>query len=67
MDPNAAAPGEEANATLTLEPGNYAFICFVDIGGPPHFAKGMVKPLRVVPSKAASGPKAQSRRHRHSF
>jgi plastocyanin len=58
--PNAAAPGEEANATLTLEPGNYAFICFVDIGGPPHFAKGMVKPLRVVPSTSPSGPKPKA-------
>lgn len=58
--PNASAPGEEANATLTLEPGNYAFICFVDIGGPPHFAKGMVKPLRVVPSTAPSGPKPKA-------
>ena len=64
--PNAAAPGEEANATLTLEPGNYAFICFVDIGGPPHFAKGMVKPLRVVPSTSRRGPNP-SRRHCHSF
>lgn len=58
--PNAAAPGEEANATLTLEPGNYAFICFVDIGGPPHFAKGMVKPLRVVPSTSPNGPKPKA-------
>lgn len=58
--PNAAAPGEEANATLTLEPGNYAFICFVDIGGPPHFAKGMVKPLRVVPATGPIGPKPKA-------
>jgi hypothetical protein len=58
--PNAAAPGEESNATLTLEPGNYAFICFVDIGGPPHFAKGMVKPLRVVPSTSPSGPRPKA-------
>jgi uncharacterized cupredoxin-like copper-binding protein len=48
---NAPAPGNEANVTLNLAPGNYALICFVDIGGPPHFAKGMVRPLRVVPSK----------------
>jgi hypothetical protein len=54
--PNASAPGEVANATLTLEPGNYAFICFVDIGGPPHFTKGMVKPLRVVPATDSRGP-----------
>jgi hypothetical protein len=53
--PNAATPGFEANATLTLEPGNYALICFVDLGGPPHFAKGMVRPLRVV---SAPGPSA---------
>jgi hypothetical protein len=39
-----------------LEPGNYAIICFVDLGGPPHFTKGMVKGLRVVPSKMASAP-----------
>jgi hypothetical protein len=57
--PNAAAPGVEANATVMLEPGNYALICFVDIGGPPHFAKGMVRPLRVVPPKTgAAKPKA---------
>jgi uncharacterized cupredoxin-like copper-binding protein len=49
--PNAPDPGLEANSTLMLEPGNYALICFVDIGGPPHFAKGMVRPLRVVPAK----------------
>ncbi|MFL5481635.1 MAG: hypothetical protein ACJ8AK_05555 [Gemmatimonadaceae bacterium] len=48
---NAPAPGDEANVILNLAPGNYALICFVDIGGPPHFAKGMVRPLRVVPSK----------------
>ena len=50
--PNISDPGLESNATLMMEPGNYAIICFVDIGGPPHFAKGMVRPLRVVPSKA---------------
>jgi hypothetical protein len=58
--PNAPAPGEEANATLMLEPGNYAYICFVDIGGPPHFTKGMVKPLRVVPATGPSGTKPKA-------
>ena len=48
---NAPVAGETSNATLNLVPGNYALICFVDIGGPPHFAKGMVRPLKVVPSK----------------
>ena len=57
--PNASDPGFEANATMMLEPGNYALICFVDIGGPPHFAKGMVRPLRVVPARVATSlPKA---------
>ena len=51
---NAPVPGEESNVTLTLTPGNYALICFVDIGGPPHFAKGMVRALRVVPSKVSN-------------
>jgi plastocyanin len=58
--PNVPAPGEEANATLTLEPGNYAFICFVDIGGPPHFTKGMVKPLRVVAAAGSSDSKPKA-------
>jgi hypothetical protein len=52
--PNAPAPGVESNATLMMEPGNYALICFVDIGGPPHFMKGMVRALRVAPSSDAS-------------
>jgi hypothetical protein len=53
--PNAPAPGLESNATMMLEPGDYALICFVDLGGPPHFMKGMVRALRVEP---ASGPAA---------
>jgi hypothetical protein len=57
--PNAADAGLESNATVMLEPGNYALVCFVDLGGPPHFAKGMVRPLRVVPAKVADiKPKA---------
>jgi hypothetical protein len=57
--PNAPDAGTEANATVMLHPGNYALICFVDLGGPPHFAKGMIRPLRVVPAKSnATPPKA---------
>jgi uncharacterized cupredoxin-like copper-binding protein len=57
--PNAPDAGREANATVMMQPGNYALICFVDLGGPPHFAKGMIRPLRVVPSKVvAAAPKA---------
>ncbi|MGI8402747.1 MAG: hypothetical protein ACR2NS_14265 [Gemmatimonadaceae bacterium] len=54
--PNAPAPGTESNATLMLAPGNYAIICFVDLGGAPHFTKGMLKPLRVVASTDAVAP-----------
>jgi hypothetical protein len=54
--PNAPAPGTESNATLTLAPGNYAIICFVDLGGAPHFTKGMIRPLKVIPSKVAGAP-----------
>lgn len=54
--PNAAAPGTESNATLMLEPGNYAIICFVDIGGAPHFTKGMIRPLRVTAATGAVAP-----------
>jgi len=49
--PNAPAPGEYANVTTRLVPGNYVVLCFVDIGGPPHFTKGMIRAFRVVPSK----------------
>ncbi len=58
--PNAPAPGLEANATLMMEPGNYALICFVDLGGPPHFTKGMVRALRVVPATAPSAAKPKA-------
>ena len=58
--PNAPAPGTESNATLSLEPGNYAIICFVDIGGPPHFTKGMVRQLEVVPAKGAGTRKPKA-------
>jgi hypothetical protein len=60
--PNAPVPGAESNATVLLEPGNYALICFVDLGGPPHFVKGMSRAMRVVPSKAPAGsfPKADA-------
>ena len=58
--PNAPAPGTESNATLRLEPGNYAIICFVDLGGPPHFTKGMMRALKVVSDKSAGGPKPKA-------
>ena len=47
--PNVPDPGEEANATVDLTPGNYALICFVDTPDKvPHFAKGMVHGFTVT-------------------
>jgi uncharacterized cupredoxin-like copper-binding protein len=47
--PNVPNPGEEANATVDLTPGNYALICFVDTPDKvPHFAKGMVHGFTVT-------------------
>ena len=44
-------PGEssQADAILDLEPGTYAFICFVEgTDGTPHLAHGMLQPLEVT-------------------
>jgi hypothetical protein len=52
---NPPAPGETAIASIVLEPGNYAVLCWVE--GPdhkPHLAKGMMKPLTVKESAAAN-------------
>jgi uncharacterized cupredoxin-like copper-binding protein len=58
--PNAPDPGGDANATMLLQPGNYALLCFVDIPDRvPHVMKGMVKPLRVV-APAATPAAAQA-------
>ncbi len=54
--PNAPAPGGTFDATLDLKEGNYVVLCMVDIpDNVPHFAKGMVRPMKVV---AASGTPA---------
>jgi uncharacterized cupredoxin-like copper-binding protein len=54
--PNAAVPGQSTDATLTLEPGNYALVCFVPSPGDPtpHVMKGMISALTVTPSSAPS-------------
>jgi hypothetical protein len=54
--PNAVAPGQSTAATLTLEPGNYALVCFVPSPGDPtpHVMKGMISALTVTPSSAPS-------------
>lgn len=52
--PNAVVPGQSTDATLTLEPGNYALVCFVPSPGDPtpHVMKGMISALTITPSSA---------------
>lgn len=53
--PNAPDPGSDSNATMMLEPGSYALLCFVDIPDHvPHVMKGMAKMLRVTPATGAA-------------
>lgn len=55
--PNAAPPGGTSAATQTLEPGNYALVCYIPAAdGVPHMMKGMTRGLVVVPSATASAP-----------
>lgn len=54
--PNAAMPGGSSNATLDLQPGNYAMLCMIPAAdGQPHFMKGMIRALTVT---APTGPAA---------
>ncbi|MEO8296141.1 MAG: hypothetical protein ABI613_11550 [Gemmatimonadota bacterium] len=49
--PNAAAPGDTANATLDFAAGRYALLCFIpSADGKPHAMKGMVRQLEVIPA-----------------
>lgn len=57
--PNAPAPGGQSEATMELQAGTYALVCFIPSrDGVPHMMKGMVKPLTVTPaiSEARMGP-----------
>jgi uncharacterized cupredoxin-like copper-binding protein len=50
--PNAHAPGAYSESTMVLEAGSYALVCLIpSADGVPHIAKGMVKPLTVVPAR----------------
>ncbi|HEX5830984.1 MAG TPA: hypothetical protein VFY16_08395 [Gemmatimonadaceae bacterium] len=51
--PNPSAPGDSAEVTQVLEPGEYALVCFVPSpDGKPHLMKGMMKALTVTPGAA---------------
>jgi hypothetical protein len=56
--PNPPHPnGGVAETTQLLEPGNYVIACFVpSADGTPHLAKGMMRPITVVPSSTPSAP-----------
>ena len=46
---------------MNLEPGQYAFLCFVDIPDHVmHFTKGMVRGLKVTAGAAAAAPEPTS-------
>jgi uncharacterized cupredoxin-like copper-binding protein len=46
-----APPGESSSALATLEPGEYAMVCFIPVGGgedgPPHYEQGMFHEFTV--------------------
>ena len=59
--PNPSELGDTSSTTVTLEPGNYAMLCFIPgPDGVPHVAKGMVRPLTVTSAggTAAAEPEA---------
>jgi hypothetical protein len=58
--PNPPEVGGTSTSIETLEPGNYALICFIPAAdGMPHVMKGMSRALKVVgPSRTASEPEA---------
>jgi LPXTG-motif cell wall-anchored protein len=58
--PAFSLPGQRSSSvTLNLRTGNYVLMCFIsDEDGTPHFAKGMIKPMRVVAGGSASKPTA---------
>ena len=59
--PNAAIPGATIEATVSLDAGNYALVCFIPSPGKPvpHLMKGMVRPLTVrAPVRAGTMPTA---------
>jgi hypothetical protein len=54
--PNVPRPGATGEVAVNLAPGNYAMLCFITSRDRvPHLAKGMLRPLTVVP---VSGPPA---------
>lgn len=58
--PNVPGPDGATEATVQLEAGAYALLCFIPSGdGVPHVMKGMVKPLTVVPAEPSGALAAE--------
>jgi len=52
--PNPPEVGSSTSATVMLDPGNYAIVCFVpSADGVPHLMKGMIRPLKVTAATGA--------------
>ena len=59
--PNSVAGGASSAATVTLEPGTYAMVCYVPSpDGRPHVMKGMTKALTVTSTGATAASEPQS-------
>jgi len=53
--PNNVGSGQTADGTMTLDPGTYMLVCWVQSpDGRPHVMKGMVKSLRVTAAAGTS-------------
>ncbi len=49
-------PQSNGNETIALSPGDYVWICMIpDSTGTPHFAHGMIAPMKVTAMDAAHG------------
>jgi len=53
--PNVANPGTTTTATVKLDPGKYAVVCFIPANsdGKPHVAHGMITVVNVVKTDAS--------------
>src|SRR5215207_4429341 len=52
---NGIGPGQNANATATLTPGQYAYLCLIpSTDGVMHLTKGMVRPFEVTAASSAA-------------
>jgi len=59
--PNGVAPGQEAQATSVLAPGQYAYMCFIPSpDGVMHATKGMARPFTVSAGSTASAAQQPS-------